>query len=100
MNSNKGTAHGNGIVDNILGLGGLKLQQPTNVTRICRSIKASTWKNAVGGPQEIKQITYYQAGIGTADILSAVQGGLTGEDEAGLAEHIREAYQFIAANYS
>ena len=100
MNSDEGTARGDGgIVDSVLGLGGLILEQPTNVTRICRGIKTSA-RNNIEGSQEIKQITYYQAGIGTGDILSKVQGGLTGEGEAGLAEHIREAYQFIAANYS
>jgi len=101
MNSDVGTARGDGgIVDSVLGLGGLILEQPTNVTRICRAIKGSTRKNTADGSQEIKQITCYQAGIGTADLQSKVEGGLTGEGEAGLAEHIREAYQFIAANYS
>ena len=44
----------------------------------------------------ISQITFYQSGIGTNDIFDKFVGGATG---LGLSEHIREAYQFIAANY-
>jgi hypothetical protein len=105
MNSNEGTKRGDGsVLSSIMGLGGLTLQQPSNVTRICRCIKGSSEK-AVGQEEDevfarIKQITYYQSGIGTSNTEDKVSGGLTGEGEAGLAEHIREAYQFLAANYS
>ncbi|KAF2665349.1 hypothetical protein BT63DRAFT_428320 [Microthyrium microscopicum] len=100
MNSNEGTDTGSGLLDNILGLGGLTLQQPTNVTRICRSIKPTSTKRIGDLVQPISQITFYGSGIGTANALDKAQGGLTGEGEAGVAEHIREAYQFISANYS
>lgn len=65
------------------------LQQPTNVTRIARCVAK---KDSSGIPQ----ISFYQAGIGTYDLLDKIAGGATG---LGLSEHIREAYQFIAANY-
>jgi len=65
------------------------LEQPTNVTRIARSI-------AKYDSAGTTQISFYQSGIGTYDILDKWVGGVTG---LGLSEHIREAYQFIAANY-
>jgi len=65
------------------------LEQPSNVTRIARCV-AKRDRNGV------PQITFYQSGIGTNDILDKFVGGATG---LGLSEHIREAYQFIAANY-
>lgn len=66
------------------------LQIPTNVTRICRSILPED-------EDGIPQIVYYQAGIGTGNNLwDHIVGGGTG---AGLSEHIREAYAFLANNY-
>lgn len=62
---------------------------PTNVTRICRSLART---DAQGNAQ----ISYYQSGVGTDDIFDSVVGGATG---MGLAEHIREAYHFLAQNY-
>lgn len=45
----------------------------------------------------MQQIVYYQAGVGTGNsIWDHVVGGGTG---AGLSEHIREAYSFLANNY-
>ena len=45
----------------------------------------------------MQQIVYYQAGVGTGtSIWDQVVGGGTG---AGLSEHIREAYSFLANNY-
>jgi uncharacterized protein (DUF2235 family) len=65
------------------------LQPPTNVTRICRSV-------ARKDEQGRAQIAYYQSGIGTDNIYDNIIGGATG---MGLAEHIREAYHFLAQNY-
>ena len=65
------------------------LAQPTNVTRIARSVAKH---DSTGNTQ----ISFYQSGIGTHDILDKYVGGASG---LGLSEHIREAYQFIAANY-
>jgi Uncharacterized alpha/beta hydrolase domain (DUF2235) len=87
------------------------LQIPTNVTRIVRCIHTEAWPkhSRGGGPgssgpggsgqsqNNIPQITYYQAGVGSGSSLyDKVVGGATG---AGLGEHIREAYAFIADNY-
>jgi hypothetical protein len=66
------------------------LQNPSNVTRICRALQSES-------DNGITQIIYYQAGIGTeAGLLDHLYGGGTG---AGLSENIREAYAFIVNNY-
>jgi hypothetical protein len=65
------------------------LQPPTNVTRICRSVARNDSKGNA-------QIGYYQSGIGTDNLVDSIVGGATG---LGLAEHIREAYHFLAQNY-
>ena len=65
------------------------LATPTNVTRIARSVAKYDWAGNT-------QISFYQSGIGTYDILDKWVGGVSG---LGLSEHIREAYQFIAANF-
>ena len=68
------------------------LQVPSNVTRIGRAIRAGTEKD------DIDQIVYYQAGVGTSNSLwEKFVGGGTG---LGLSEHCREAYSFLANNYS
>lgn len=67
------------------------LQNPTNVTRISRAIKSED-------DHHHPQIVYYQAGIGTGiGLWNHLVGGSTG---LGLAENIREAYAFVAENYS
>lgn len=67
-----------------------KLEPPSNVTRLTRSIKSLSTDG-------IPQITYYQAGVGSNGIVAnKLIGGLVG---AGLAENVREAYTFIANNY-
>ncbi|KAF2862907.1 hypothetical protein K470DRAFT_274897 [Piedraia hortae CBS 480.64] len=64
---------------------------PTNVARIARAIKPED-------DDHHPQITYYQAGIGTGlGVYNHVVGGGTG---LGLAVHVREAYAFLASNYS
>src|SRR5262245_27764339 len=65
------------------------LAQPTNVTRIARSVAKY---DSAGNTQ----ISFYQSGIGTYNIFDKWVGGASG---LGLSEHIREAYQFITANY-
>ncbi|KAG9232741.1 hypothetical protein BJ875DRAFT_380011 [Amylocarpus encephaloides] len=67
------------------------LQVPSNVTRISRALT----KNGLDG---IHQIIFYQAGVGTSTgVLDSFTGGALGK---GIAENIREAYSFIAANYT
>ncbi|KAF2138103.1 uncharacterized protein K452DRAFT_301472 [Aplosporella prunicola CBS 121167] len=68
-----------------------ELQTPSNVTRIGRAILAED-------SQHHPQVVYYQAGVGTGfSWTEQIVGGGTGE---GLAENIREAYSFLANNYS
>lgn len=70
------------------------IQTPTNVTRICRAIQPESQKE---GEKGVQQIVYYQAGVGTrGSVWDQLVGGGTG---AGLSEHIREAYSFLANNY-
>ncbi|KEQ77559.1 hypothetical protein M436DRAFT_36391 [Aureobasidium namibiae CBS 147.97] len=67
------------------------LKTPSNVTRISRAIKPEDSEHHA-------QIVYYQAGIGTGlGLRDRLLGGGTG---LGLSEHIREAYYFLANNYS
>lgn len=66
------------------------LQRPSNVTQISRAIRSTS---ATGIPQ----IIYYQSGVGSE--LNGLAHLFSGATGAGLAEHIREAYAFIADNY-
>ncbi|KAK5111451.1 hypothetical protein LTR62_004903 [Meristemomyces frigidus] len=66
-------------------------QNPTNVTRLARAIKPED-------EHHHPQIVYYQAGIGTGlGLYNHIVGGGTG---LGLAENVRDAYVFLANNYS
>jgi uncharacterized protein (DUF2235 family) len=67
------------------------LQVPSNVTRIGRAIKAEDRNRH-------PQIVYYQAGVGTGlTFVDQLLGGGTGK---GISENIREAYSFLANNYT
>ncbi|KAI9783145.1 MAG: hypothetical protein M1816_001596 [Peltula sp. TS41687] len=69
-----------------------RLQVPSNVTRIARAIRAESEKD------DVSQVVYYQAGLGTGNSLwEKFAGGATG---LGLSENCREAYSFLAHNYS
>lgn len=66
------------------------LAVPSNVTRIVRALMPTT-------SDGIPQVAYYQAGIGSSNNwFDHYWGGTTG---AGISEHVREAYAFIAENY-
>ena len=74
-----------------MGLQSGKLPLPSNVTRLSQAIKPTS-------SDGIQQVIYYQAGIGsTGSFLNRVIGGATAQ---GLSENIRNAYSFIATNYS
>jgi len=64
---------------------------PSNITRLSRCIKSQS-------SDDIPQIVYYHFGVGAGGgILDKVIGGATG---GGLAEIVREGYQFLATNYN
>lgn len=66
------------------------LQTPSNVTRLSRALKRQCKDGRV-------QIIEYQNGVGTGStVADAITGGAFGK---GIADHIREAYSFICANY-
>jgi uncharacterized protein (DUF2235 family) len=87
-------------------------QDPSNVTNICRALEYSTSLEK----GSIQQIVLYQPGVGSGD-LTAVQHAVsgmayldkrnvrvliasTGSTGFGLKENSREAYTFIANNYT
>lgn len=61
----------------------------TNVVRLVRSIRSCT-------AEGISQVTYYQPGVGTGNVLDHLVGGGTG---IGLSENVRSAYAFFVDNY-
>ncbi|CAL3966601.1 unnamed protein product [Diplocarpon coronariae] len=67
-----------------------QVQIPTNVTRV---IRALNHRDEDG----VAQIAFYQRGLGTDNLEDKLVGGLTGND---MAEHIREAYAFLANNFN
>lgn len=68
-----------------------QIAPPSNVTRITRAIPSVS-------ADGIQQIVYYQAGVGSIGTAAGKAiGGISGW---GLAEHVREAYTFIANNWS
>ncbi|KAL9027664.1 MAG: hypothetical protein Q9196_003852 [Gyalolechia fulgens] len=68
-----------------------KIPIPSNVTRIGQAVKA---KSSDGVPQ----VVFYQPGVGTeGGIVNKIIGGATAK---GLSQNIREAYAFLAHNYS
>ena len=84
MNSDKGYESGG-----FLGKG--RLQTPSNVTRIGRAILAED-------KDHHPQIVYYQSGVGGGNTsIERLVGGGTGD---GIDEHMREAYSFLANNYT
>ncbi|KAL3419346.1 peptidoglycan binding domain containing protein [Phlyctema vagabunda] len=67
------------------------LQVPSNITRISHALKRH-------GNDGMPQIIYYHSGVGTgSSFFDNLTGGLLG---TGISENIREAYAFIANNYT
>lgn len=66
-----------------------KGENPTNVVKMVRAIK-----NEVDG---VSQITFYDKGVGTGNVLDRFTGGALGE---GLTENMVDGYRFLANNYS
>lgn len=63
---------------------------PTNVLKFARAL------NAVNADARDSQIIYYDAGIGTANGIDRLLGGMFG---IGLSRNILDAYRFLAMNY-
>jgi uncharacterized protein (DUF2235 family) len=63
--------------------------QPTNVVRIARMIPPSDAKG-------VKQIVYYDEGVGTGEKLDKLIGGAFG---VGLDNHVKDGYRFLSQNY-
>jgi len=69
---------------------GQQVQLPSNVTHLTRAIKSES-RNG------IPQVVFYQSGAGTeGGPIYRLVAGTTGSD---LADHILEAYYFLAQNY-
>ncbi|SPN98373.1 uncharacterized protein DNG_01418 [Cephalotrichum gorgonifer] len=85
MNSDKGGEEGGPFWNPTV-----TLQVPSNVTRISRSFRRICTDGRI-------QIINYESGVGTgSNKLDSLTGGAFG---VGLSERVREAYQFICANY-
>jgi uncharacterized protein (DUF2235 family) len=69
------------------------LKVPSNVTRFVRALRQTDTR----GRDAIPQTVYYQAGVGTRNMMDKLTGGVAGE---GLDENIREAYAFISKNWT
>ncbi|KAL0070631.1 hypothetical protein AAF712_002474 [Marasmius tenuissimus] len=74
---------------------GKEYSPSTNVNRICHAIRP-----CATGPKPIRQMIFYQSGIGTQDL------GLTGAGKLiqgvvgdGIEENVADAYTFIMNNY-
>ncbi len=65
-----------------------KGEKPTNVVKILRAIR-----NTDG---DVRQITFYEPGVGTGGPVDHVVGGASG---AGLTENMIAGYRFLANNY-
>ena len=65
-----------------------KGENPTNVVKIVRAIR-----NEADG---ISQVTFYDKGVGTGDVLDKIAGGASGE---GLTENMIDGYRFLANNF-
>lgn len=65
-----------------------KSENPTNVVKILRAIR-----NSDG---DVRQITFYEKGVGTGGPLDHIVGGASG---AGLTENMISGYRFLANNF-
>ncbi|KAK0646185.1 hypothetical protein B0T16DRAFT_510218 [Cercophora newfieldiana] len=67
-----------------------KLQTPSNVTRLSRSLRRTCTDGTI-------QVIEYHSGVGTGGtVADLISGGAFG---LGISENIRSAYSFICANY-
>jgi uncharacterized protein (DUF2235 family) len=64
--------------------------RPTNVVKIEQAILASA-------PDGTPQAGFYDAGVGTGNLVDMVSGGILG---LGLSQNVEDAYRFLAQNYS
>ncbi|PBP27522.1 hypothetical protein BUE80_DR001726 [Diplocarpon rosae] len=73
-----------------------QVQIPTNVTRIVRALNHRDEDGVTQKEEKIDKCVP-QRGLGTDNLADKLVGGLTGND---IAEHIREAYAFLANNFN
>ena len=66
------------------------ISQPTNVLKFARALDAVDTSNGSN------QIIYYDAGIGTANRIDRLLGGMFG---IGLSNNVLDAYRFLAMNF-
>lgn len=60
----------------------------TNVVKMVRAVRAEV--------EGVSQITFYDKGVGTGDVLDRIAGGASGK---GLTENMVDGYRFLANNY-
>jgi uncharacterized protein (DUF2235 family) len=64
-------------------------KEPTNVVKMLRAIRPTD-------DQGVAQLVYYDAGVGTGNLVDRFMGGTLG---VGLSKNVREAYDFLANNF-
>ncbi|MBI4970029.1 MAG: DUF2235 domain-containing protein [Rhodospirillales bacterium] len=64
--------------------------QSTNVVKLLRATPCED------SPFKTRQITFYDRGVGTGNMLDKIVGGASGE---GLSENVMDGYRFLANNY-
>ncbi|KIX03699.1 uncharacterized protein Z518_07252 [Rhinocladiella mackenziei CBS 650.93] len=76
-------------------------QVPTNVAKLARCIDAEAEVMQGEEKVQIKQIVYYQHGIGSVAgrIFGPIENAIEGATGRGVRENIMQAYQFICLNY-
>ncbi|KAK5049822.1 hypothetical protein LTR84_003940 [Exophiala bonariae] len=76
-------------------------QIPTNVAKLARCIDNEAAVQQNGKDVLIKQIVYYQRGIGSVGgwLFGKLENAIEGATGRGVRENIMQAYQFICLNY-
>ncbi|KIW41405.1 uncharacterized protein PV06_06967 [Exophiala oligosperma] len=76
-------------------------QVPTNVAKLARCIHPEAEVTHNGEKIEIKQVVYYQHGIGSVAgwLFGSLENAIEGATGRGIRENIMQAYQFICLNY-
>ena len=63
-----------------------------NATNVVKIMRAIPYKSTDG----VKQITFYDNGVGTGGFCDKIVGGIFG---MGLEENVKDGYRFLANNY-
>lgn len=76
-------------------------QVPTNVAKLARCIQPEAEVTQGGEKIQVKQVVYYQHGVGSVAgwLFGGIENAIEGATGGGVRENIMQAYQFICLNY-